>query len=95
MTDNKDSVFPDTKNQAVALRYDTGDFAPRVIAKGQGFMAEEIIKYAKEHGIFIHESKDLVSLLMQVDFDRHVPVELYRVIAEVLAWVYEMESEVS
>lgn len=92
MSDEKDPSLPETPNQAVALRYLAGDFAPKVIAKGRGFVAEEIIKYAKEHNVFIHESEDLVSLLMQVDFDRQIPNELYRAIAEILAWVYALEE---
>ena len=92
MSDEKEEAFPEVPNQAVALRYLSGDFAPKVVAKGRGFVAEEIIKYAKEHNVFIHESEDLVSLLMQVDFDRHIPNELYRAIAEILAWVYELEE---
>jgi flagellar biosynthesis protein len=95
VNDEQDTSAPDIQNQAVALRYLAGDFAPKVIAKGRGFVAEEIIKYAKEHGVFIHESEDLVSLLMQVDFDRHIPVELYRTIAEILAWLYALENKES
>ena len=93
MSDEKEASSPEFPNQAVALRYLAGDFAPKVVAKGRGFVAEEIIKYAKEHNVFIHESEDLVSLLMQVDFDRHIPSELYLAIAEVLAWIYQLESD--
>jgi flagellar biosynthesis protein len=92
MSDEKEASSPEVPNKAVALRYLAGDFAPKVVAKGRGFVAEEIIKYAKEHNVFIHESEDLVSLLMQVDFDRHIPDELYSAIAEILAWIYELES---
>lgn len=79
--------------QAVALAYQTGDLAPRVVAKGRGLIAEEIIARAKEHGVFVHESKELVSLLLQVDMDRHIPPALYRVVAELLAWLYRIEAE--
>ena len=92
MSDEKEASSPEVPNKAVALRYLAGDFEPKVVAKGRGFVAEEIIKYAKEHNVFIHESEDLVSLLMQVDFDRHIPDELYSAIAEILAWIYELES---
>ena len=77
---------------AVALAYLTGDAAPRVVAKGRGLIAEEIIKRAKEHGVFVHESKELVALLMQVDLDQHIPPALYRAVAELLAWLYHVES---
>lgn len=76
---------------AVALAYQTGDGAPRVVAKGKGLVAEEIIARAREHGVFMHESKELVSLLMQVDLDREIPPTLYRAVAELLAWIYRIE----
>ncbi|MEA5097617.1 MAG: EscU/YscU/HrcU family type III secretion system export apparatus switch protein [Burkholderiaceae bacterium] len=77
---------------AVALAYRTGDLAPQVVAKGRGLIAEEIIARAREHGVFVHESKELVALLMQVDLDRNIPPELYRAVAELLAWLYHIES---
>jgi flagellar biosynthesis protein len=76
---------------AVALAYLTGESAPKVVAKGRGLIAEEIIARAREHGVFVHESKELVSLLMQVDLDKHIPPSLYRAVAELLAWLYHIE----
>lgn len=82
------------QQQAVALAYDDlNDFAPKVAAKGRGAVAEQIIAKAKENGIFVHESKELVSMLMQVDLDDHIPAELYQSIAEILAWLHQLESE--
>jgi flagellar biosynthesis protein len=81
-----------TKQKAVALAYGTGDYAPRVVAKGSGLIAEQIIALAKENQVFVHESKDLVALLMQVDLDQHIPPELYMAIAEILAWLYRLEN---
>lgn len=80
---------------AVALAYQTGDAAPRVVAKGKGLIAEEIIARAKEHGVHVHQSSELVALLMQVDLDRDIPPALYRVVAELLAWLYHIEAEKS
>lgn len=77
---------------AVALAYQAGDAAPKIVAKGRGLIAEEIIKRAKEHGVYVHESKELVALLMQVDLDKDIPPALYRVVAELLAWLYHIES---
>mgnify|MGYP001026483451 CR=1 FL=1 len=77
---------------AVALAYREGDIAPRVVAKGRGWLAEEIIRRAAEAGVYVHQSRELVSLLMQVDLDRHIPPQLYRVVAELLAWLYRMEQ---
>lgn len=83
---------PDPSRNAVALAYQTGDPAPRVVAKGRGLIAEEIINRAREHGVFVHESRELVALLMQVDLDRHIPPALYRVVAELLAWLYHIDA---
>ena len=77
---------------AVALAYREGDAAPKVVAKGRGLLAEEIMRRAQEAGIYVHQSRELVGLLMQVDLDRHIPPELYRVIAELLAWLYRAEQ---
>ena len=78
--------------QAVALAYQSGAPAPKVVAKGRGLVAEQIINVAQEAGVFIHESKELVSLLMDVDLDQQIPPTLYRTIAELLAWLYHIES---
>lgn len=84
---------PNARRQsAVALAYGSGDPAPKVVAKGQGLVAEQIMRRAQEAGVFVHESKELVALLMQVDLDREIPPALYRAIAELLAWLYHIES---
>jgi flagellar biosynthesis protein len=77
---------------AVALAYTGGDSAPAVVAKGSGLVAEQIIARAREAGVFVHESKELVALLMNVDLDREIPPALYRAIAELLAWLYHVEA---
>jgi flagellar biosynthesis protein len=79
--------------QAVALTYEHGEFAPKVLASGKGLVAEQIIAKAKEHQIYIHESKDLVGLLMQVDLDENIPPALYQSVAEILAWLYQLEKQ--
>lgn len=78
---------------AVALAYAQGRGAPRVSAKGRGLIAEEIIRRAKEAGIYVHESRELVGLLMQVDLDRHIPPQLYVVVAELFAWLHRVGQE--
>ena len=80
------------RRSAIALAYRAGDPAPKVVAKGQGLVAEQIIARARDAGVFLHESKDLVALLMQVDLDRQIPPGLYRAIAELLAWLYHIDS---
>ncbi|MDP1733984.1 MAG: EscU/YscU/HrcU family type III secretion system export apparatus switch protein [Sulfuritalea sp.] len=78
---------------AVALKYSPGDSAPTVVAKGRGLIAEEIISRAREHGIFVHESPELVALLSQVNLDGEIPPQLYIAVAELLAWIYQVERE--
>lgn len=79
--------------QAVALRYAAGAPAPQVVAKGRGIVAQAIIERAREHGVYVHQSPELVSLLMQVDLDEHIPPHLYVAVAELLAWLYRQDSE--
>lgn len=82
------------RQSAVALAYggSHGDGAPKVVAKGSGMVAEQIMQRARDAGVFVHESKELVQLLMGVDLDREIPPALYRAIAELLAWLYHIES---
>lgn len=87
-----DKPNPPLQN-AVALAYQAGDAAPKIVAKGKGLIADEIIARAKEHGVYIHQSKELVSLLMKVELDHDIPPALYRVVAELLAWLYHIETE--
>lgn len=76
---------------AVAMAYRAGQSAPQVVAKGRGLIAETIIERAKEAGVYVHESPELVALLMQVDLDQHIPPELYIAVAELVAWLYYLE----
>ena len=76
---------------AVALRYAEGDIAPVVVAKGRGTIAEEIVRRAREAGVFVHSSKDLVGLLMKVDLDGQIPPALYVAVAELLVWLHRVD----
>jgi flagellar biosynthesis protein len=82
---------PDPQSVAVALAYESADGAPRVVAKGRGILAQAIMEKAREAGVFVHESPELVALLMQVDLDARIPPQLYVAVAELLAWVYRLE----
>ena len=82
---------PCPPKSAVALTYDTHDGAPRVVAKGRGEIAETILRSAREHGVYVHQSADLVALLMQVDLDEQIPPALYVAVAELLAWLHTLE----
>lgn len=81
----------DARRAAVALAYAGGKDPPHVLAKGRGLIAEAIIEKARQHGVYVHESRDLVSLLMQVDLDQQIPPQLYVAVAELLAWIYWLE----
>ena len=82
----------DPTREAIALAYRQTDAAPRVVARGKGLIAEEIIARAREHGVYVHESPELVALLTQVDIDEHIPPQLYMAVAELLAWLYRIEN---
>lgn len=82
------------QRQAAALRYEAGaDRAPRVVAKGRGAIAEEILRRARQSGVPIHESPELAAALTQFELDQQVPPALYIAIAEVLAWAYQLQAQ--
>lgn len=83
----------DDERQAAALSYKQGFYAPVVVARGKGVAAEAIIACAHEAGVYVHESPELVRLLMQVDTDQFIPPELYRAVAEVLVWLQWLENQ--
>ncbi|MBI5626199.1 MAG: EscU/YscU/HrcU family type III secretion system export apparatus switch protein [Nitrosomonadales bacterium] len=84
---------PTPQQIAVALTYGQNKGAPKVVAKGHGLIAQAIIERARQHGIFVHESEDLVGLLMKVELDQEIPPQLYLAVAELLAWLYRLEHE--
>jgi len=88
---NADKLWP--QQAAIALAYAGDDAAPRVLAKGRGLVAQAIIERAHQHGVYVHESRELVALLMQVDIDQRIPPALYRAVAELLVWVYRLENK--
>ncbi len=82
------------KKKAVALLYDQEkSAAPKVIASGSNLIAETIIQTAAEAGVHIQEDPDLVELLAGVPVGEEIPAELYQTIAEVLAFVYAVNSK--
>lgn len=79
---------------AAALHYDPQfPEPPQVLAVGRGVTAEEIVRIAKEHKIPLHEDPGLVEALARLDVAEYVPRELYTVVAEILAYVYRVDSE--
>ena len=79
------------RKQAVAMRYNQAqDSAPRILAKGQGTIAERILALAEEHSIPLHRDDDLVTLLSVLEVDAEIPPRLYHAMAEILAHIYRM-----
>ncbi|MEK6710458.1 MAG: EscU/YscU/HrcU family type III secretion system export apparatus switch protein [Nitrospinota bacterium] len=81
--------LPFIPKEAVALRYEPRrESAPRLVAKGRGELAERILELARIHNIPIREDSDLVRLLGELDLEEEIPPNLYKVIAEILAFIY-------
>ena len=81
------------EKKAAALKYDAErDRAPRVIAKGRGHVAEHILAVAQKSAIPVYKNKSLINMLMALEIDREIPPELYKAIAEVMAYVYRMDK---
>lgn len=85
----------DPPQTVIALRYDPehGDTAPRVVASGKGAVAEQILRLAQEHDIPLRRDPVLVSALATLDLGASVPPELFRAVAEVLAFVYKLNGK--
>jgi flagellar biosynthesis protein len=77
---------------AVSLEYD-GDTAPKVTAKGRGYIAQEIIDCAKQHNIPIQKDQQLVSLLAEVELNEEIPEKLYEAVAQILVFAYEISGK--
>ncbi|OQX14497.1 MAG: flagellar biosynthesis protein FlhB [Desulfobulbaceae bacterium A2] len=79
--------------KAVALHYDRGKTtAPKVVASGRGLLAQRIIETAREAGVHIHQDPDLLELLAKVPVGEEIPQELYRTVAEILAFIYAVNQ---
>ena len=77
--------------RAVALKYD-GKSAPTIAATGNFELAEEIIRIAREHGVPLYENAELAGILARLDLNEEIPESLYRVIAEILAFAFNLEG---
>lgn len=83
-----------SRQRAVALEYDPEkDMAPRVVATGQGNIAEKIIAIARRNGVPIQEDTVLVNALACLDLNDTIPPELYSLVAEVLVYVYRIRDK--
>lgn len=78
--------------KAVALFYD-GEQAPRVVAKGEQALAQEIVRLAQDHDIPLCDNTELVELLMQLELNDEIPEALYIAVAHILAFAYELQGK--
>lgn len=80
---------------AVALSYrpGDGDGAPRVVATGRGTVAAGILERAFANGVKVREDPDLAELLAAVDIDSVIPLEAFMAVAEILAYVYQINQQ--
>lgn len=89
-----DAPSPTERKKVVVIKYTAGeDDAPRVVAKGQGAIAEQILKLADEYKIPMYQDADLVEVLSRIDLSQTIPSEMYQAVAEVLAFVYRMNKK--
>ena len=84
---------PPQRMQAVALHY-SGCGAPRVVAKGSGLVADNIIATARAHGVPLDEDAALAGALSRVDLGREIPRELYVAVAQVLAFAWNINKKI-
>ncbi len=79
------------KKRAIALRYDPQrDKAPKLVAKGKGRIAEQILELAKKNDVPIRQDANLVQVLSRLNVDQEIPKEVYQAVATILAFLYRM-----
>ena len=89
MEDEKKNISNKT---AVALSYEAGDQAPKILATGKGYVAEKIIETAKEVNVPVHKDEKLAATLSKLEIGDYIPKELYGVVAEILVFVDRVEG---
>mgnify|MGYP003310229415 CR=1 FL=1 len=77
---------------AVALSYDVGDTAPKILATGKGYVAERMIEVAKQENVPLHQDAKLANTLSKLEIGDYIPKELYGVVAEILVFVDRVEG---
>lgn len=79
---------------AIALKYNHGtSTAPTVVAKGKGEIAQQILALANEHEIHVHQSPELLEVLIRLEIGEEIPEALYKAIAEVIAFAYQLKKK--
>jgi len=80
--------------KAVALKYDSSNRAPTVVASGKNSLAKKIIQKAQEFDIPLFANEALVNSLVDLDVDKEIPAELYQSVVEVFIWLMKNEKKV-
>lgn len=81
------------QQQAIALRYEPKkDQAPKLVGKGKGHLAEKILELARQHNIPVRQDKNLVQILSRLELNQEIPADVYKAVAEILAFVYRLSS---
>ena len=81
------------RRQAVALRYEPKqDRAPKLVAKGRGYLAERILDLARQYNIPVRQDKNLLQILSRLDLNQEIPAEVYQAVAEILAFIYRLSN---
>ncbi|WAM34732.1 EscU/YscU/HrcU family type III secretion system export apparatus switch protein [Caldicellulosiruptor morganii] len=75
------------RKKAVAIKYDMSEIAPRLVAKGQGLVAERILKKAKQEGIPVYHDGDVAEKLFNLELQQYIPEDLYEVVAQILVYI--------
>lgn len=80
--------------KAAAIKYDQAkNMAPRVVAKGKGHIADQIVQLARENDVPLHEDQNLANVLEAMELESEIPAELYRAVAEVLVFIYRLNRK--
>ena len=87
----KKEDFETTEKTAVAIAYEPGDVAPKILASGKGHVAEKIIETAKENQVPFYQDSKLADTLSRLEIGDAIPPELYDVVAEILVFVDDMD----
>ncbi len=88
---NGETILEENINEAAALKYDPDEGpVPRIVAQAKGELAKRIVEIALENDIPIYKDQKLVEKLLELDYYSEIPPELYKAVAEVIVYVYQL-----
>lgn len=91
--DEEKKLLKKTINKAVALSYKQGDIAPKVIAKGRGAVADNIVQKGLQEGITIYKDEKLIQNLIGLEINEEIPEDLYEAVAEIIFYIYNLDVQ--